>query len=202
MLEALHTKTQLTSEFQEKLVTIAAWNLENVKERVAKEGAVQQSLLDASVQEYRKWMALIAMGNRSMGMISPEVDEVWHAHILFTRDYHAFCIAIKGDYIHHEPSTSSKPIGAESGERFKQAYKKHFGKLPKVWRHKKVAVLASCADACSDCSADCNACGADCGDEVTMSQQSHPAECSGCTADCSSDCTGDCSSCEGDCGDE
>lgn len=33
------------------------------------------------------------------------LDHMWHTFVLFTRDYHAFCHAIAGRYIHHLPTT-------------------------------------------------------------------------------------------------
>jgi hypothetical protein len=37
-------------------------------------------------------------------MISPIVDEVWHAFILFTSDYAAFCDEVFGRFVHHAPN--------------------------------------------------------------------------------------------------
>ena len=34
---------------------------------------------------------------------SPEIDEIWHHHILDTYKYHEDCIAIFGTYLHHYP---------------------------------------------------------------------------------------------------
>lgn len=34
---------------------------------------------------------------------SYEVDEVWHAHILHTRDYIHFCNQVFNEYLHHSP---------------------------------------------------------------------------------------------------
>lgn len=33
-----------------------------------------------------------------------DIDEVWHNHILFTKQYHADCEALFGRYLHHHPS--------------------------------------------------------------------------------------------------
>ena len=33
-----------------------------------------------------------------------EIDEFWHNHILYTRQYARDCLAIFGRYLHHEPS--------------------------------------------------------------------------------------------------
>lgn len=37
------------------------------------------------------------------------LDELWHAFILHTRDYHDFCLQFFGEYVHHD----IEPPGAE-----------------------------------------------------------------------------------------
>jgi hypothetical protein len=36
------------------------------------------------------------------------VDEMWHTFILFTSEYHKFCEAHFGHYIHHDPTTRAE----------------------------------------------------------------------------------------------
>jgi hypothetical protein len=36
-----------------------------------------------------------------------EIDEFWHNHILFTKNYFDDCLQLFGYYLHHEPSTPS-----------------------------------------------------------------------------------------------
>lgn len=33
-----------------------------------------------------------------------EIDEFWHNHILYTREYHHDCLSIFGHYLHHSPT--------------------------------------------------------------------------------------------------
>ena len=41
---------------------------------------------------------------------SKMIDEMWHAHILSTREYFAFCDRHNdGDYLHHDPSMVDVP---------------------------------------------------------------------------------------------
>jgi hypothetical protein len=37
---------------------------------------------------------------------SPLIDEVWHAHILCTKDYRQFCFDVFGEYLDHLPGTA------------------------------------------------------------------------------------------------
>ncbi|KAL7528541.1 hypothetical protein ACHAWF_005196 [Thalassiosira exigua] len=41
---------------------------------------------------------------------SKRIDEMWHAHILSTREYLAFCDRHNGgEYLHHDPTMTSVP---------------------------------------------------------------------------------------------
>lgn len=58
-----------------------------------------------------------------------DVDEVWHSHLLHTRDYAAMCEHVLGHFMHHTPSPGGKPT-----EQDRQDYvatrallRRHFG---------------------------------------------------------------------------
>jgi hypothetical protein len=51
-----------------------------------------------------------------LGMPSRAVDDAWHAFILTTRDYTAFCARAFGRYLHHTPEGSMEsPMGPALG---------------------------------------------------------------------------------------
>ena len=63
-----------------------------------------------------------------------ELDYMWHAFILFTKDYLAFCNRyFNNEFIHHTPGTSREPERMEGEEYesllkiFKQVLKREFG---------------------------------------------------------------------------
>lgn len=60
--------------------------------------------LQAAVVEYYKFMQLaIHIGLTQFLPVSVMIDEIWHCHILQTREYFRLCDAIKhGSYLHHE----------------------------------------------------------------------------------------------------
>lgn len=120
-----------------------AADLSMVEDRLRKEGAIQPDLIAPAVTEYRKFMALIAAGNQGLSMISPIVDEVWHAHILHTMDYAAFCQTMIGRFVHHQPNSDRTPIAASEHPRFIEVYENAFGPLPDVWKGEKQ--ISGCA---------------------------------------------------------
>lgn len=40
---------------------------------------------------------------------SPEIDEMWHTFLLFTRDYREFCLDALGRFVEHEPFEAAQP---------------------------------------------------------------------------------------------
>ena len=59
-----------------------------------------------AVSEYKRFLELKIL--YPMTRLSPTrlMDEIWHSHILDTRQYHADCIRIFGKYLHHSPRFS------------------------------------------------------------------------------------------------
>ena len=60
------------------------------------------------VKEYFRFIALIIHYHKGNAEeeVSPslDIDETWHNHMLFSRDYIKFSKKWHGDYIHHQPS--------------------------------------------------------------------------------------------------
>lgn len=115
------------------------------------------------------WVASVA-GNP----VSPPkaIDEGWHAFLLFTRDYAAFCREYLGkDFLHHCPYTSkvkAKPnfeIDAQNSRTLTlDVLRREFGDTQSInWRAPTAGCGADCdgSGGCSDCFADCN-CAIDC----------------------------------------
>ena len=142
--------------------TIAGLDLGHVTRRVAKEAKLDQEVIDVASDEYKKFLYLVALGNRSMAMCSAEVDEIWHTHILFTQDYAGFCRGIYGAYLHHMPATDDHPVSADSVNRFKVAYNSVFGQLHPIWTGQGLRCILDppiCSDSpgppCGDCGCKC-----------------------------------------------
>jgi hypothetical protein len=70
-------------------------------------------------QALRSYFLVHAQAPRAVaGMPSKAVDALWHAFILDTRAYHAFCQRAFGGYFHHLPASRMRPgMGRELGLR-------------------------------------------------------------------------------------
>ena len=106
--------------------------------------------LDKVVAEYKKWLMLKkAFPDAPFPMLSDTVDAVWHAHILYTREYHRECHQFFGEYLHHSPygrlEDNLQKLGWERGvvdfDLFKAYYQKLFNhKLLPPWNDAEALV--------------------------------------------------------------
>lgn len=131
----------LTNDQIRMLCAIESYDLWFVAERLKKDGAVELHLIDQAIKEFKRYMALVALGYRELAMISQEVDEVWHNFILFTREYGYFCKRIFGEFIHHTPNTSRNSLSPESTGKFIALYSHFFGQPRSIWRIDKLKRL-------------------------------------------------------------
>ena len=74
---------------------------------------------DRVAQALRSYFLVHAQAPRALaGMPSKAADALWHAFILDTRAYHAFCRRAFGAYFHHVPASRMRPgVGREAGLR-------------------------------------------------------------------------------------
>jgi len=94
--------TEAEREAAQKL--IMRYPLPFVVHRLGKEGNIPKGLVDEAILEWRKFMVCVLHSGGPVGMISPVIDEVWHAFILHTREYAEFCQSIFGRFVHHAPN--------------------------------------------------------------------------------------------------
>jgi hypothetical protein len=60
-----------------------------------------------------------------LNVVSGQVDAVWHAWILHTKQYMAFCYACFGRYVHHVPLPADMPPAATGDARCGIALAEH-----------------------------------------------------------------------------
>ncbi|HZS76571.1 MAG TPA: hypothetical protein VFA41_08140 [Ktedonobacteraceae bacterium] len=86
------------------LLKIQQWDGWNaIQKGAAKEYGMSEKEFYTILPEYQKFMGLIALGYKGIGMWSQKVDLIWHAHILNTQRYEHFCQTIIGKMVHHVP---------------------------------------------------------------------------------------------------
>lgn len=86
--------------------------------RLARENGWTPAFAERVLEEYRRFAFLAATG---AGHVTPSdaVDQAWHLHLTYSRDYwERFCPDVLGRPLHHEPTRG----GASETQRFHEQY--------------------------------------------------------------------------------
>lgn len=134
--------------------TLSAWDLKAVENYLRRDGSSVRNV-EKAVSEYRKFIFLTISAPHPC-VPSHEIDEVWHAHILHSRNYLSFCKEVGRDYIHHDPSPPSERLELDPFFRKTTAlYQEIFGAIPEpsVWG---AYSMANCVQPGQDCRGTCS----------------------------------------------
>jgi hypothetical protein len=75
---------------------------------------------------YKRFL-LLTKKHKDLHIIpSLEIDEVWHEHILLTKQYHYDCQNIFGSYFHHDPEDANAPINIDVDLAFEKTQKLYY----------------------------------------------------------------------------
>ena len=114
--------------------TIANWDMSHVRNYLMRRHHLTLSHVEAMEVEYKRYMKLRVTYPDKILPTSSEVDPMWHAHILFTKDYAAMCESVGIDFIHHKPTDSDaeeRSLDKEYELSTLVLYNKHFGEPPR-----------------------------------------------------------------------
>jgi hypothetical protein len=93
-----------------RLSRLSGWSTTGAAKRAQRKLGWSDVHRRAVEREYRRFMALIAIDPAtSYGMAPCEVDELWHEHLMDTRDYLSMCDTVFGMVVHHCPIAEGKP---------------------------------------------------------------------------------------------
>jgi hypothetical protein len=142
----------------------------------------QIRLVRQGLQQY--FRICVAAGGRFVSMPSQVVDDLWHAFILFTRQYEQFCRRAFGSYLHHTP-VEAMPARDTATEGIRRTWRlacqmegidpKHPQRLPLLFALDAQLGIAggfiytlNCKDAATSssgtfCASDIGSCGGDSG---------------------------------------
>lgn len=90
------------------------------------------------IEEYKRFIYIDAVAEHDVTP-SDQVDQVWHAHVLHTRDYAKFCQKVLGGkFFHHNPSTggfSEDEKHADWYAKTLESYQRIFDEAPSddIW---------------------------------------------------------------------
>lgn len=88
------------------LEEVLSYDNQEIVYRISKD--LKISLEDASTifTDLKKFL-WVASKSEKETIPPPLIDEAWHSFILFTQDYHSFCMEHFGEFLHHIPHRST-----------------------------------------------------------------------------------------------
>src|SRR5256885_7229221 len=131
-------ETKLTHRPVEQVIAaISALDLESVKVRMMDpelgEGWTRE-YAEGIEQGYRNYLTMLAkyQDNAEDILLSKDVDEFWHTHILHTMKYAEDCERVFGTYLHHNPEVGERTQAvldkkAVLAEKTRLLYQQEFG---------------------------------------------------------------------------
>lgn len=83
---------------------LARVDLSAVMARVVAETGWNAEQAAVAEQMYRQFLTLCSQRTAGQTLVPPQAaDEVWHAHVMHTRQYAADCELLFGEFLHHNP---------------------------------------------------------------------------------------------------
>ena len=116
------------AEFRQALVRRLSISESNFLQTIVatKPTKKQQSDINELIDEYLKFMRLMQLFPLLRFSPSGIVDQVWHEHILFTREYRIFCKKHFPKYVNHAPTVEGYSIATTSDDQRSYAYTLYF----------------------------------------------------------------------------
>ena len=110
-------------------ILVMAWDMEIVKRYAVKKGNYTAEEINDVEREYKRYLILAFSNSKMVLPISKKLDDLWHAHILFTEDYSNMCMTVNGRYLHHRPSIVDGGVMSASqfDETTLEIYREFFG---------------------------------------------------------------------------
>ena len=132
-------KTKLTNRpVEQVMAAIRALDLEPIKLRVMDpelgEGWTRE-YAESIERAYRNYLIILAKHPEDIEeiVVSKDVDEFWHTHILHTMKYTEDCEKVFGTYLHHSPEVGERTQAllkkAVLAEKTRRLYKQEFGRV-------------------------------------------------------------------------
>lgn len=106
-------------------------------QRLARENRWTLAYAERVIGEYRRFCYLAMTAGHAVTP-SDQVDQAWHLHLTYSRDYwDVFCPQVLGQPLHHGPTAGGAAEGARYFEQYAQtlrSYEAVFGPVPAdVW---------------------------------------------------------------------
>ncbi len=133
------------------LDAIMGWDLSRPKAFLVHREGLEPDHVESLELEYKRFLVMATAKTGEKLPISGPVDKLWHAHMLFSKDYAALSQAACGTMIHHAPAVTDQEQADLKPLYFGGTiplYAKLFGEEPPadLWpQHRSVCVSSCCS---------------------------------------------------------
>ncbi|HEX4799366.1 MAG TPA: hypothetical protein VFV22_02405 [Candidatus Paceibacterota bacterium] len=94
----------ITSEHLERLTFIDVSDFNRYFEKAVELGLISREAdRDAMIFSLKQYYAIAMLDPANGHAVSDVLDPLWHAHMLFSEEYHQFCVEVVGEFMHHTP---------------------------------------------------------------------------------------------------
>ncbi len=104
--------------------------------KLAREHGWSQTYADGAIREYKRFCFLAAVAGHTVSP-SDAVDEVWHQHLTYSRDYwQRFCPDVLGSDLHHAPTRGGRDQNRLHYAQYAEtlaSYQRWFGPPPEAF---------------------------------------------------------------------
>jgi len=132
MLALIDCMTKEESNLWDKIRTyeIGVSNADlSFSDRLARENGWSLKYSLRTIHEYKRFIFLVCISQKPCTP-SDQVDQVWHLHLLYTKDYwKEFCTLTLGKEIHHGPTKG----GSNERNKYKKLYVETLGKYQETF---------------------------------------------------------------------
>ena len=101
--------------------------------RLARENRWSAAFTERVIREYKRFCWLAVMAGHEVTP-SDAVDQAWHLHLTYSRDYwERFCPDVLGTPLHHGPTAGGQVERTRYYDQYArtlQSYEEHFGAVP------------------------------------------------------------------------
>lgn len=115
--------------------------------RLARDKGWTERFTRSAIMEYRRF-CFIAVTGSSPATPSEEVDEVWHQHLTYSRDYwYVWCNYVLRTPLYHDPTTGGSAEQVRFREQYAATlarYESHFGPPRNSTGPRRTSGLAGC----------------------------------------------------------
>ena len=109
----MSTHTQKVSAKALIRAQLDAWDISRPKARAVKHGLYKAEDIDRVEQLYKDFLVEAAFSQTRIDVNGKwrEMDNLWHVHLVYNRDYNRMCMEIAGRIIYHDPHNA--PAGSK-----------------------------------------------------------------------------------------